>query len=152
MFPDILSHCEKYVYNPSNVPLSNGVRRMADLNQYTPKFDYIQCCHVLEHCTNPHEIISNIIKLSHNNSIFYIEVPNDTSVNSYKVRFFLEHPVINKMFSTITGLSENRYRIMHEHINFFTIDSMMILMKTHGLDIKHILTKNDAICCLAIRK
>jgi hypothetical protein len=102
MFPNLLSHCEKYVYDLSNIPLSNGVKRMVDLNQYTFKFDYIQCCHVLEHCTNPHEIINNIIKLSHSNSIFYIEVPNDTSVNSYKVTFFIGHPVINKIFSTIT--------------------------------------------------
>jgi hypothetical protein len=41
---------------------------------------------------------------------------------------------------------------MHEHINFFTIDSMRILMETHGLNIKHILTKNGAICCIATKK
>lgn len=150
LFPDVFAHCEKYVYDVSDAPLLYGVKKVNGLLQSDAlKFDYIQCCHTLEHCSNPKEIINNILKFTRSGTLIYIELPYDPSINSFKVNFFLTHPYINKIFASIIGRPENRYRIIHEHINIFTKKSLTILLENNNLTIQNIQIIDDAICCIA---
>ena len=123
------------VYDLSNVPLLPGVKRISAVDDYTfyRWFDLITCCHVLEHVTDPHEILNNIMRYATRETKIYLEVPDD-SFRALSNPFF-------KMAIDIGLLTSERFRIfaknrflrMTEHINFFTPKSLRLLMELHGI-------------------
>jgi len=160
---DDFINAEKYVYDISGVELVEGVKRISDFNK---KFDFIMCCHILEHISYPREILDQVKKFSHKNTIFYFEVPIDTpfkfpitSVRRIVKKILLSNPLFcncfYKIFKFIPWMPFPLY--MHEHVNYFSIRSLSYLIASSGLKIRYIGIKpidfgfyiQDTIGCLA---
>ena len=77
--PDCFLGAEKYVYEVSNVPTVEGVKNISEKEiESNPDFDFVMCCHVLEHVANPIEVIYKLISYCKNNGYIYIEVPYES--------------------------------------------------------------------------
>lgn len=105
IIPHNLNHAKRYVYDISEVPTVNGVLKY---DNRIKTFDFLMCCHVLEHKPNPDELLNEIKKYVDKDSWIYFEVPNNP--NPYIGTF-------------------------HEHINFFNIKSMTALLERNGFNV-----------------
>ena len=78
---DEFAFADRYVYDISNVPLLPGIKRISDITESAgKKFDFIMCCHVLEHVSDPDEVIDKIMQFSHVGTKFYFELPFDLPI------------------------------------------------------------------------
>lgn len=103
MIPECFDKAEKYVFDISGVTPNAGILAYEYSQNF--KFDFLMCCHVLEHKPNPDELLTEIQKLVHNQSWIYFEIPNNP--NPYIGTF-------------------------HEHINFFNLESITKLLERNG--------------------
>lgn len=108
---------QKYVYDISGTPLCPGIKRYDSGRQID--WDYIQCCHVLEHVSDPISLLREIISLANTQTFIYIEVPN--------------------------GDGPAPGGVWHEHINTFYEHSIEFLMDKVDLTIVDKQTKNGCI-------
>jgi len=111
------SHTVLDVYDISTRPVVDGTRQVNQSTLASTKYDLIVCANVLEHIPFPAKVIDEIKKSMHKDSILYIEVPreeifkdNECSVELYKMK-----------------------RHWHEHINFFSINSLNKLVSSCGM-------------------
>ena len=82
------------------------------------------CCHLLEHVSDPLQIISNIVDCVADNGYLYIEVPFETKFLRYS----------NYPFS--------------EHINFFTEETMNTIASIANIQIIKIVREGSVIRAL----
>ncbi len=108
---------QKYVYDISGVSLCPSIKRYDSGRQMD--WDYIQCCHVLEHVSDPILLLKDIIKLANTQTFIYIEVPN--------------------------GDGPSPGGVWHEHINTFYEHSLDFLMKRVDLTVIDKQTRNGCI-------
>ncbi len=120
--PKYFFYAKKYVYEIRKVKLPKGIAYI-DIRNTKKKFDFIMCCHVLEHVSEPEKIISDLKRCAQKRSWIYLEVP----YNSFD-----------------RGLVSKKKRIQHEHINFFTLKSMTKFLQKQGLDIVFIFARRHA--------
>ena len=86
------------------------------------KFDIIFCNQVLEHLTDPNDVMDKIFSISHINTLVYISVPNTQKVNYEK--FVNDWPYNGKVnhlmapFQHLQGYSQKSLRILSENNNF----------------------------------
>lgn len=115
--PSSFKYAEKFVYDIDESNLCPGIKKF-NLNKEI-EIDYIQCCHVLEHVSEPISFMKELIKFANTETLIYIEVPNngDTKPN----------------------------RTWHEHINIFIKESLEHLMKVLDLEIIDSHTDNNCI-------
>jgi hypothetical protein len=78
-------------------------------------YDLVVCQHVLEHLPFPSQSIANLVKKINGDPFFYFEVPHE--------------PIMRK---TPTHQTPNK-KHWHEHINFYTEDSLAKLLLRCGL-------------------
>ena len=164
--PDEFSGADRYVYDISNNPLCPEIKRIVDISESEEKkFDFIFCCHVLEHVPYPNEVIDRVLKFSHKNTKFYFEVPIDLPLFlngvflNYFFKFFSSHAMLH-LYSKIRQRHDaNAFFPMHEHINFFTRVSMRRLLELRGLKVDYIAIQeiqlsacNRILSCYATRK
>lgn len=106
MIPDCFQSAQRYVFDLS------GIETLPDIKKYTPDtkktFDFLICGHLLEHESDPEDLLAKLKKCAHSDSWIYFELPNNP--NPYVGRF-------------------------HEHINFFNIRSLRILLEKNGFEI-----------------
>lgn len=126
-----------------------------DLSKIGDKtFDFIMCCGVFEHVSNPLEVLNKLRKLSHRDTFLYFEVPIDspfifkiTSLKTLIKRILLVNVSLYNIFHKISTTVDKSYvRIpsvfyMHEHLNHFSIRSMSNMLISNGFDIKYIASK-----------
>ncbi|GMO58086.1 MAG: hypothetical protein Ta2G_18130 [Termitinemataceae bacterium] len=153
---------KKYVYDISGVDTEKDVIGLTDLNVVrNTKYDFIMNTGVLEHVSSPKEIVLIIKSLLRDNGITYIEVPFDSPFHkvptdyiqflfnkNFKIKALIDRFILNLKYP---------YK-MHEHINYFTPESINKLLQNCGLDVKTvrvIRSKSshfgiqDSICILA---
>lgn len=117
--PRKLSEKQVYILDVSNEPLINEEYiRINEVNENT-KFDYVQLCHVLEHVSDPYQILKKILDSVDEGGLIYIEVPQDRSDTD--IEKFKNHP--HKM-----------YHLIHEHLNLYSTDALLALGRTLGLE------------------
>jgi hypothetical protein len=106
--PKKFINAEKYVSDISGVTTLPGI---LTFNPSTQKiiFDFVMCCHVLEHKSNLDELIKELKSYTKITGWLYIEVPN------------FDSPMHGGIF--------------HEHINRFNKKSMEALLNKHDIDI-----------------
>ena len=110
--PDEFNHACRYVYDISGVDVVPGVCRIKSLEELKNySWDLITCCHVLEHVSDPLQIVEIMADLLHSGSYLYIEVP-------YENWF--------KQYSNVE---------INEHINFFDGKTMELIAKKFSLSI-----------------
>jgi SAM-dependent methyltransferase len=140
---------DKYVFDLSRVPTLGDIKTITDIYDSENKFDLITCCHVLEHVSSPIEVLEQIKSFSHEDTIFYLEVPLDNpfivqlgsskSIIHYVVRkIMFMKPIFLKF---VCNIKSNEDIIMHEHVNFFSTYSMEMLLDREGFTLISILTK-----------
>jgi hypothetical protein len=105
-YSKIFDNAEKYVYDVAQNQLVDGVS-FFDLNEHRT-FDFIMCCHVLEHLSELNDVVAKIKSFAHKDTYFYIEVPGYSNPPP-------ELP------------------IFHEHINIFNIDSLKSLLHRNDI-------------------
>lgn len=110
--PDEFAHAYRYVYDISGVDVVPGIRRIESLDELKNySWDLITCCHVLEHVSDPLQIVKIMADLLHPGSYLYIEVP-------YESWF--------KQYSNVE---------INEHMNFFGIKTMELIAGIFSLSI-----------------
>lgn len=119
--PQQFQEAEKYVYEISGNIVRDGVILLNDIKEVTNRtFDFIMCCHVLEHISNPMEIIEIMTKSLNSGGYLYIEVPNENFFRAY---------------SNVE---------INEHINFFFKETMEFIAVEMNLNIVDI--EVDDVC------
>lgn len=146
---DEFNAADRYVYDISNCPLLPGINRVFNTSESDEKkFDFIMCCHVLEHVPNPHEIIENILKFSHKDTKFYFEVPYN--FHPFFIKTFIKiFPSNGRLFHFYAKIRTRSlidvFFQMHEHINFFSIASLTRLFEIHRLQTEYVAVKKIGV-------
>lgn len=119
------SSVKKYIYDiaEDQIP-KEEVEYIADLKR--KKFDLIVCLHVFEHLPFPLKSIQELLKNLKGNGYIYIEVPKES--------------IIDDMLLNRNVLNNKKH--WHEHVNFFSIKSLIELIKAAGLSLIDINSKN----------
>jgi len=141
--PDLHENIEKYVYEISGVEPVDGVQTINTLEDCVQhNYDLIICANVLEHAANPLEIIKQIKSLLKKGQHLYVELPFDSPF--YKSKFFDFQFLFNKyytwtnIFKHFMQIKKNgNVRLMHEHINYFTPQSIKFLLEQEGFMVLH---------------
>jgi len=91
-------------------------------------YDLIICSNVLEHVSYPLDLLSNIKNHMDENTVLYIEIPYE--------KIMLQKKISNK---------NEIKRHWHEHINFYSENSIQELLAISGLDIVKIKVYSDLL-------
>lgn len=108
MIPNELSHCKKYVTDIEVRELTNGTISVQSPEDCEP-VDLVICGHVIEHVSDPNEMINELKKYMKSGSWLYLEAPLDVSPH-------------------VPGHG------FHEHINRFNLTSAENLLLSHGFE------------------
>lgn len=98
-------------------PTNKSFHRVDKLDQ-GQTFDYLQICHVLEHVSEPHKLMSEVVSHVKKGGYIYIEVPQDRSDSDLEQ--FISSP-------------EEACHYLHEHINLYNAKSLTRLGASLGL-------------------
>ena len=170
--PDLFSEASRFVYEISGVTTDSNIMVINSIDQSDKmKFDFIMCCHVLEHVSSPVEILNNLKKFSHQGSVFYFEVPSDSPFDfkfktAFKdklkgriLRILCSNMFIYNLYYIVSSKLKwlPKFFMMHEHINHFSLKSIKYMLDLNGFEIKYLQEKpmdtgwykSHIICCLA---
>ena len=157
MIPDTLG-TERFVYEISDAPAVDGVQRITQLDGR--KFDFVMLAHVLEHCSEPKDMLNTLKPLLHERSLLYLEVPFErptmrlAGAGSFQrnyLNMLLGMGPLLKMvdfYSTVARVKFNTIppfglQKCSEHLNFFTPASLKALLERNGLE----LIESDTAAC-----
>jgi len=105
------------IYDISNNEPIEEAKIISKEEAYTNEYDLIICSNVLEHVAYPHKILEEIIPCMDNDSLLYIEVPHENLIINEKNNLHLKK------------------KHWHEHINFYTLESLKSLIDNSGLEL-----------------
>ena len=108
LFPFTFDDKSKFVIDVNDNLLENGVVKIKPNTDM--KVDLVICAHVLEHVSDPNELMNAIVKLINNQKYLYLEVPNESG----------------------------KYGVIHEHINFWNKSSLTRLLNNFNFEILQI--------------
>ncbi len=154
LIDQIFNEAKKYVYEISNVELLPNIEKVDDSS--CGVYDFVICSNVLEHVSFPRSIIQQINKMTHDKTIFYLEVPYEQPYCSGTLikRIFQQTALLLFRFTDfISMLKPGMFTHMHEHINYFSVNSICQLLQSEGFsNIKISIEKSNStklICCFA---
>lgn len=108
-----------HIYDISNKSVIPGAERVDTDRALSTQYDLVVCSNVLEHVPHPLEIVLNITKSMTEGTILYIEVPHEDIIRTSA----MEVDVYKKK------------KHWHEHINFYTEQSLKELVEKCGLEV-----------------
>jgi hypothetical protein len=131
-----------------------GVTRVHAISDIPYPINVVICAHVLEHIPSPVEFIADISRSNNLSSdcLFYIEVP----LERFRIAALLQHSMYRKYLDSVLALhwmvigldflstlSRSYLGIifppllvkLHEHINFYTLQSLRSLLEASGLEV-----------------
>jgi hypothetical protein len=108
-----------HVYDISDKPVLSGVQRVDIKTALASPYDLVVCSHVLEHVSYPADLVTELRKTMKTNTVLYIEVPHEDLMR-------------NSTDGANPGLKKRHW---HEHINFFSHQTMLQLISHSGLDL-----------------
>lgn len=129
----LLDDAEPFVYDISGVHPAAGVTPVAD--PASCRADLIINSNVLEHVGFPRLLVGEIVKAAPENGLIYLEVPSERPMA--KSRLARRMAQIAVMSAAHPGLARYILRpaslyMMHEHINYYTEQSLASLLKLSG--------------------
>ena len=110
---------EVHVFDISGMATIDSVKAVSLEEIKHNQYDLIICSQVLEHIPYPNKILQDIVSVMSDSTILYLEVPYEEVM-----REFYGHPDL---------VQQKRH--WHEHINFFSLDSMCYLVEGVGLEL-----------------
>jgi Methyltransferase domain len=108
-----------HIYEISGKPPVAGAARVDEEAVRSTQYDLIVCSNVLEHVPYPAVTIESMVASMSEPTILYIEVPHEDLIR----------------FSTSSLGLETKKKHWHEHINFFTPQSVETLLERCGLEV-----------------
>jgi hypothetical protein len=111
----------KYVYEVSDIDPVQGVVRISD-ESLLQTYSYIQLSHVLEHVTEPLQMVKRVAAYLAEDGYLLVEVPQDLST------------ALLEKLKTGTGTLDVFVGV-HEHINNYSLLSVQKLIAAAGLEI-----------------
>lgn len=108
-----------HVYDISGKPTVAGAERVDERTVRSTQYDLIVCSNVLEHVPFPAATVEAIAAVASPSTIVYIEVP---------------HEDLLRFADSWSGL-EKQKKHWHEHINFFTAESIETLLRRFGFEL-----------------
>ena len=121
--PECLQNADRYVFEVSDQQPLEGIKRLADYSEQSP-YNFVMCCHTLEHVNSPIEVLEQLKSITSPDGFVYIELPMDLSVITF----------VDLLLGS--GISKFKQFHMHEHINFFTSQSLHNLLTKMEFDVK----------------
>ena len=144
---------QKFVFEVSDATPVEGVTRIgSDAELQERRFDFLMLCGVLEHCSEPLEMLQTLVRLAKGpGSRFFIGVPYEwfdvrllgTSKLYRSYLDMLRHsgPLLTLVDFYSTAARVRLYTIpplgivkCHEHLNFFNQQSMTALLQRAGME------------------
>ena len=145
---------QKYVFDISGLESVSGVERITDAKALGGMgFDLVILSHILEHCSEPGQMLQEVKPLGKNGgSMLYVEVPYERynlrltgGGNLYGgyLRWLMNIPFLARIldfYSTAFRVKFNfipplGFAKLHEHINFFEVDSLRRLLERGGFEV-----------------
>ena len=142
--PPVLHKAEKYVYDISDQPVNDGVFKLTDIGAEKEKrrFDLVLCAHVLEHVGDPNAVLETIKSVMKAGQMLYVELPFDSPFYKKMTEnlqyLFNPHYSLKNIVRQYMRMKRTKAFLMHEHVNFFTKESVGALLARHGFDIRHL--------------
>jgi len=141
---------DRFVYELSNAVPVKGVTRLTSVDNR--QFDFVILAHVLEHCSEPKQILRELKRLGHEETLFYFEVPFErpslrwTGKGRWQERYvgalLRAEPVLRlvDLYSTVARLKLNfvpplGLQKCSEHLNFFNERSLQKLLESAGFEL-----------------
>lgn len=145
---------KRYVYEVSGVDAVDGVNFVGDEKALVPAgYDMVMLCHVLEHLPDPHERLAAIEPLLKPGAgLLYVEVPYER----FGLRFVGEGDIYGAYLGALKAVPfammaadfySTGFRVkfgsvpplgfvkMHEHINFFSEESLSAVLDRSGYQV-----------------
>lgn len=110
--PTMFSHCQRYVYDISNLNSVDGVTITNDLSSIG-KVDFVMASNVLEHLPYPGKALDEIRRVCDADTLVFVDVPLEMN----------DSPVVDH---------DKTPMLFHEHCNYFNSRSLTAMMKAHG--------------------
>lgn len=134
---------EKYVYDISDVPTVEGVKRVEKYDDlYDYNFDLIMCNMVFEHESNPKDLLKKLYDIGTEETFYYIEVPSENPFDKNKFSVLKNISLLTNKYTNIMKLVKHYFNLkklpympMTEHINFFTPKAMEQFMIQGGFKV-----------------
>jgi hypothetical protein len=137
----------RFVYELSDAKPVEGVKRLTSLEGM--QFDLVMMTGVLEHCSEPRQILEALRPLGHDKTLFYIAVPDECPslacagtgvMQEWYLRTLLRaRPLLQlvDLYSTIARLKFGfipplGLQKCSEHLNFFTEQSLQKVLGSAG--------------------
>lgn len=141
---------ERFVYEVSKAEPAEGVTRLVSVEGR--QFDFVMLAHVLEHCSEPKQILQELKRLGHDKSLFYFEVPYERPSLDWAGRGrwqerYLEALLRAEPLLQLVDLYSTAARVKldtvpplglqkcSEHLNFFNERSLQALLDSAGFDL-----------------
>jgi hypothetical protein len=148
--PAQFDHANRYVQDVSGVEPVDGVVSLdspADIAPLNP--DLVLCCNVLEHVSQPGQVVEMLRGFGHAGTLFYFEVPHEWPLGrsydalsqigasfSAKAKARVQTvPLIYHTYLRMRGAEVPPPPTMHEHINHFSEHSLRTVLTTHGFEV-----------------
>ena len=132
----LVKGAQAFVYDISGIPAADGVTPTANPAECKP--DLIINSNVLEHVGFPHHHLEEIVKIAPAGCLIFLEVPCETPFGSGRIAKRIAQVGV----MALTRPSLARYMIapaslymMHEHINYYTEQSLATLMRSAGCSV-----------------
>lgn len=107
------------IFDVSNKPVLNGAKSVSKKTAFGTNYNLIVCSNVLEHVPYPADLILDIKNAMNKDTVLYIEVPYEDVIR-------VSDPDVD--------LSQLK-RHWHEHINFYSENSLRNILSICGFEI-----------------
>jgi len=108
-----------HIYDISNKPVMAGMLAVDLATVRRSKYDLIVCSQVFEHIPYPKDMLTEIVSVMNQETLFFLEVPYEALMRTH---------ARSKDIHTLK-------RHWHEHINFFSEESLLIMLEQAGLKV-----------------
>lgn len=138
-----------YVYDISGIPPAPGVTATGD--PAGCKADLIVNSNVLEHVGFPRQLLSELVKAAPSGGLVFLEVPCESPFGRSRILRRLAQAGIMALMRPALALSVVRpsaVYMMHEHINYFSEQSLVTLMRSCGCTVIASGSPTGVVWCL----
>jgi glycogen debranching enzyme len=155
----------KYVFDFSNIKTLPGINKIADQEElHRTAWDLIVCAQTMEHVSRPQLLMEELKSLTSTRGHIYIDVPSQQwkscVLQGYVRKLILAKAKKYYYFHKFLDLYSTAFRVkfeilppfgfvpMREHVNFFTLDSIIRLGQKSSLRAEHY--REDPLCGIQV--